>query len=401
MGRKSSTGGVRPKGDRIQLDFMFQGQRCRPTLDMKPTNPNRLHATRLVRDIIERIRHGTFDLGKEFPDYQGLERFNAKQTAVKVKTFAEYVDLWRAANTKLSPSTLQGYEKIFKRNWIPWFGDRLISNVLPSEIAAKIGETTESRKSYNNILSQGRIVFALAVKDGAIAENPAKKVDFLKLQDSEPDPFALDEVELILPRLAERWGPEIADYYEFAFFTGMRPNEQIEVQWPDVDLRKRTARISRGRVVNTVKDTKTYEARTIEFHSRAYAALLRQKARSYLAGKHVWLSPFSGNGRKIGEPWLDEHRQGLMFGTAIKLLGIRHRPAKNTRQTYATIMLMSAANPRWAAGQLGHSIQVFHKTYAAWIDKQDAGRELAKVQAYTDAGSIPGDAIDPKKQALG
>lgn len=153
--------------------------------------------------------------------------------------------------------------------------------------------------------------------------------------------------------------------------------------------------------MNTVKDTKTYEARTIEFHSRAYAALLRQKTRSYLAGKHVWLSPFAGNGRKAGEPWLDEHRQGLMFGTAIKLLGIRHRPAKNTRQTYATIMLMSGANPLWAAGQLGHSIQVFHKTYAAWIDKQDAGRELAKVQAYTDAGSIPNGAIDPKKQALG
>ncbi len=389
MGRESSAGGVSPHFNRILLRFVFQGQKCRPTLDLPPTPPNLAYAKRLVRDIKERIRHGTFDLGKEFPNFGGLERFNAKHESIKVKTFAEYVKLWRAANTKLSPSTLLGYEKIFKRHWIPWFGERAIGDVLPSEIAAKIGDATTSRKSYNNVLSQGRIVFALAVKDGAIAENPAKKVEFLEIQHPEPDPFELEEVDLILPKLAERWGPEVADYYEFAFFTGMRPNEQIEIKWTDVDLRKQTVRVSRGKVLNTVKDTKTYEARTVELHSRANTALLRQKARSYLAGKHVWLSPFSGNGRKAGEAWLDEHRQGVMFASAIKLLGIRHRPAKNTRHTYATTMLMSGANPRWAAKQLGHSIMVFYRIYSTWIDKQDAGRELAKVEAFTVPGSIP------------
>src|ERR1035437_1973116 len=129
MGRESSAGGVNPHRGRILLRFVFQGEKCRPTLDLPPTPPNLAYAKRLVRDSKERIRHGTFDLGKEFPNFGGLERFNAKH------------------------------------------------------------------ESINNVLSQARIVFARALKDGAIAENPAKKVEFLEIQHPEPDPFELEEVE--------------------------------------------------------------------------------------------------------------------------------------------------------------------------------------------------------------
>jgi hypothetical protein len=108
-------------------------------------------------------------------------------------------------------------------------------------------------------------------------------------------------------------------------------------------MRAAETRVQRARVEGTVKDTKTYYNRTIEHHSRYHAALERQFARTGLAGGYVWVSPFSGNGRKRGEPWLDEHRQGEMFRAAVRLLRIRPRPAKNTRHTYATVLLMAAA----------------------------------------------------------
>lgn len=389
MGRRSSTGGVRPLGDRrILLYFRFQNQQCRPSLNIAPTPANLAYAKRLVRDIEERVRHGTFDLAKEFPNYKGLDRFNvARPTA---KTVREYVKLWRAANTNHSPSTLAGYDKIFKRNWLVWFGDRQVGNVLPSEIAAKIGEATKSRKSFNNVLACGRVVFALAVSDGVIAENPAQKVKFLELQKKLPEPYEIEEVEQILPVLAERWGQEVADYYEFAFFSGLRPNEQIEIHWSDIDMQKRTAQIARGKVEGEVKDTKTYELRIVELHSRAYAVLLRQKERTYLAGKHVFLNPFTG------KAYVDERSQRRFFNFAVKKLQIRQRPAKNTRHTYATLLLMSGANPAWAAEQLGHSLQVFLKTYSTWIKRQDGGRELAKVEAFAAPGSIPKGGTEPK-----
>jgi integrase len=74
---------------------------------------------------------------------------------------------------------------------------------------------------------------------------------------------------------------------------------------------------------------------------------------------------------------------------------IRPRPAKNTRHTYATVMLMANAKPSWAAAQLGHSLDVFLKKYAKWIPGADRGEELAKVEAFTNAGSVPVKATEP------
>src|SRR5262245_10734923 len=106
MGRRSTTGGVAPLGDRIQLYFRFRLQRCRPTLDLKPTPANLEYAKRLVRDIEERIRHDRFDLAKEFPKYKGLARFGYGTTAAPApKSFREYGALWLKTKGKLSPST--------------------------------------------------------------------------------------------------------------------------------------------------------------------------------------------------------------------------------------------------------------------------------------------------------
>jgi integrase len=390
MGRKSTTGGVRPAGDRIELYFKFQGLKCRPTIDQKPTPSALTYAKRLVASIEERIRHGRFtydDLAREFPTYKGLPRFapaDRPRPANAPRTFKDYGALWLGTKGQLSPSTLRGYRGVLKAHWYQWFGDDAIGAILPSTVKTKLGSLAVDRKTHNNILDPGRQVFELAKGDKAIAENPCDGIDFLDLPESEPDPYTLEEVDLILPKIRERWGAEVHDYYEAAFFSGMRPSEQIEQRWDlDIDMRAAETRVQRARVEDTVKDTKTYYNRTIEHHSRYHAALERQFARTGLAGGYVWVSPFSGNGRKRGEPWLDEHRQGEMFRTAVKLLRIRPRPAKNTRHTYATVLLMSGCKVAWAASQLGHSAAVFEKKYAKWISRADAGAELAKAEAFT------------------
>jgi integrase len=387
MGRKSTTGGVKPSGNKIELYFRLQGQRVRPTIDSRPTKPNLEHARRYVANIEERIRQGRFtaaDLAKEFPGYKGLARFMGAPGAPLPRTLREYGALWLETKGKLSPSTKAGYERVLKAHWYPWFGDRQVGSVLPSEVGGKLGGLPAGRKTHNNVLDVGRQVFELAVGDGAIAGNPCAGVAFLELQKPEPDPFEIHEAEALLVKLRERWGPEVADYYEFAFFSGLRASEQIEIRWDrDVDRAAGLLLVQRARVEETVKDTKTYDRRTLELHSRAKAALERQFARTGLADGYVWLSPFSGHGRRRGEPWLDEHRQSIMFRTALKLLKMRARPAKNTRHTYATMLLMSGAKPSWAAAQMGHSLDMFLKRYAKWIPGADRGEELARVEAFT------------------
>lgn len=378
MGRKSTTGGVTPLGERIQLYFRLQGERCRPTLDLAPTPPNLRYARRLVADIESRIRAGTFDLAREFPHYRGLARFGADRPAAAASaTFAAYVTKWQQSNTKLSPSTLAGYTKLFNRHWLAWFADTRIADIKVSDISVKLGALAVSNKTVNNILACGRVVFDLALADKVITENPAREVEFLDVQGREPDPFTLHEVELLLPALARRWGSDVADYYEFALFSGLRPSEQIELQWPRVDLVNDAVRIEAARVMDTARETKTYSVRELELHSRARAVLERQRARTQAAGRHVFLNPHTG------QPWHDERRQRLMLAGVLKALGLRHRAAYQTRHTYATMLLMAGANPAWAADQLGHSVETFLRIYARWIRRQDRGRELAKVEAFT------------------
>ena len=43
---------------------------------------------------------------------------------------------------------------------------------------------------------------------------------------------------------------------------------------------------------------------------------------------------------------------------------------------------MSGCNPAWAAGQLGHGVEMFFKTYSKWLNGADRGRERAKLVAF-------------------
>lgn len=376
---------------RIQLDFQFQLQRCRPTLSLAPTQPNMRYAVRLVEDIKQRIRAGTFDLAHEFPDYRGLERFGAARPVAQ--TVRQYVEAWQAANSRLKPSTLDGYSKIFKRYWLAWFGDRPIAAVKYSEIAVNLGaQAWGSNKTYNNVLACGRVIWAMACKDHPSLSNPldGDALPFLQVQRPDPDPFTLDEIEAALAGLRERWGSAAADYYEFAFFSGLRPNEQIELQWQDVELALNTASIRRGRHRSEVREVKNYDARVIELHSRARAVLERQATRLKLPreGVHVFVNP------NTGRPYVDEQSQRKYWTAALKVAKVRHREAYQARHTYATMLLMAGANPAWAAKQLGHSLQVFLRVYAKWIDGKASQIELAKVERFTAADDSTGKFAD-------
>jgi integrase len=68
------------------------------------------------------------------------------------------------------------------------------------------------------------------------------------------------------------------------------------------------------------------------------------------------------------------------FMDALKALGMRVRRQYNCRHTYATICLMDGMNPAFIAGQLGHSVQMLHSTYAKWIDSTANWHELDRLE---------------------
>ena len=78
-----------------------------------------------------------------------------------------------------------------------------------------------------------------------------------------------------------------------------------------------------------------------------------------MAGEEVFQDP------RYGTPWADERAFRRSYWTpTLKRLGIRYRRPYNMRHTYATTMLMASMTPAFCARQLGHSVDIFLRTYA-------------------------------------
>jgi integrase len=199
------------------------------------------------------------------------------------------------------------------------------------------------------------------------------------VQAEPPDPLTMDEVELVLVDLATRVDPQTANYFEVAFFTGLRPSEQIALHWIDYARKEGRLRVHRARVWGKDKPrTKTHQARDIELLDQAAAAIERQRKHTLLAGGEIFWNP------NTGEPWNDEQVQRRYWNASLMRLGLRHREAYQTRHTFATIGLMAGCNPAWVARQMGHrSLKMFFEVYARWIDGADKGTQKALIDART------------------
>lgn len=264
----------------------------------------------------------------------------------------------------------------------PHVGDKPIDTLRHSDITDALAEYEfATAKTRNNTLIPLRQTLAFAELDNLIDGNPALKIKNSKVQLEAPDPLELDEAEEVLAEIAKRENPQVFNYFEAAIFTGMRVSEQIAVTWSDLDARRRRLRVARARVWGEdKKTTKTSLGRDIELLERAFNAIQRQRAFTQLVGAQIFHNP------STGRPWNDEQMQRAIWNATLKRLGIRHRPMKQTRHTFATIYLSAQANPAWVARQMGHSsTKMFFEVYSRWIEGADKGVELARVEAMIAA----------------
>lgn len=403
MGRRSESGGVRPQGDRIEVDLTWQGKRIKPTLPLKPTTANLKAARRMRADMLDEIKSGTFNIHQHFPDYKFAAKLQAPDEA-NSRTFKDWGDVWAKLKAReLEHSTLSIYKNHLAAYWTSVWGDLPVRQITNEMILTRLAELAEdrfdedtgvthkglSRKTQNNILIPLRGVLEVACKALKIAD-PSDGVNCLRVQTGDPDPFTMEEVEIILadlrkPRgkMTQAMADELADYYEFAAFAGLRPSEQIALEWGDTDKRTKTIHVRRASVLRKVKErTKTHRARIVELNDRAWAVIERQRARTSLAGKLVFINPFTRR------PWATGEEQRREWVDCLRRVGIRHRPPKELRDTSVTLALTSGADPWWVARMHGHSIQTMQKDYAKWMPKADGGRNVGAMNRFVCSSSV-------------
>lgn len=194
-----------------------------------------------------------------------------------------------------------------------------------------------------------------------------------------PDPLSIGEMERIMGEMSERYDPRVHAYFEFAFLTGMRPEELIALRWGDVDWNHETVRVERARTAGEEKALKTYNARDVDLVARAVAALQTMKPWAFMGGQDaaIFQNP------ETNRAWHDELSQcDHYWAPILRRLGIRRRRAYQTRHTYAANALAAGVNPAYIARQMGHkNAKMLFSVYAKWIDGADRGREKAKLEA--------------------
>jgi integrase len=385
MGRTGDGVEIREKS--IRLTFTIDGKPRRHTLmidgkAMAPTPANIKYARRLAIEIRERIRTGT---------YSEFEYFPASGTKTTL-TVGAWLDTWLATQ-RIESSTKSGYESAV-RSWKESVIDNeqrkmgelgLRSLKLSNILHAIASRPDMSGKTVNNYVSVLRQALDLAVQDKVLQSNPADGVPRASHQKAPPDPFSMEEVELILADMQTRYPEPVYNLVETWFFTGPRTSEIFAQRWPNVDLRTKRIAIVEAIVRGEHKDsTKTSVAREVILNSRALAAVNRQAKHTRIAGEHVWIDP------RYGTPWEDERAFRRSYWTpTLKRLGIRYRRPYNMRHTYATMMLMAGMTPAFCAKQLGHSVEMFLKTYAKWMDGDRNDLEMARLEKAISSPESP------------
>ena len=377
MGREGN--GVELREKSIRVSFTLDGVRQRVTLEIPPTPINERYAAKLVARVRKAIAEGSFDWGEYFPN---SPQAKAKQPT---HTFGGWCDLWLDTKGRLSKNTLNQYRNALIV-WKDLLGaDTPMDQVSHAVVAAKVGKTPwKSAKLLNNYLICLRGVFALAGRSLKM-DNPMEGIENSKHQIPPPDPLSTFEMEKVLAHLKERFDIRAWAYFEFAFMTGMRPEELIELRWGDVDWASSSIRVERARTSGEVKPLKTYNSRDVDLVSRALGALEAMKPWTMLGG----VDHLDGeHGRRIFEnpgtnrPWHDERSQrDTYWRPALRATGIRWRRPYQTRHTYATNALSAGVNPTYIARQMGHkNAKMLFTVYAKWIDGSDRGREKAKLE---------------------
>ncbi|MFJ7315236.1 tyrosine-type recombinase/integrase [Pseudomonas sp. NPDC098747] len=376
MGRKSVglPDGVETRGNSVRVRFTWNGQRRSESTSYQPTPKGIAAAGNLRARVKELIRLGalTDDLYAElFPDSSyTLER--------RTPTFGEFAQIWLDSRD-IVDGTRADYKSIFNRFWMPPFSAKRIDNITSADIrkmvsATDFGPVGVRRNAMNKLSS----LMGAAVLDGHISRNPCVSIPRTKQLKRPIDPFEREEAERIIVDMYEQLtGPTriYAAYFEFAFFTGMRPGEQRALKWSEVNEEKCRAHVCRGVVKGRLYErVKTKNVRDVLLNPRALNAI--REARSLAKeGAEFVFPPTEGPSEFIkSDATTKKH-----FLPSLKRLGIRRRRQYDSRHTYATMCLMKNMNVAFIADQLGHSVQMLLSTYAKWINSASDWAELNKL----------------------
>jgi integrase len=367
---------VSPKGDRIQIRFDWHGHDMRPTLKLKPTAANLKHARRLREAIVEQIRRGEFDLREHFPDYKFADKHQAAPDVVTFSQVRDHFIKWVA--TRQAHSSVLSLRRKLTSFWTPKIGSMDIRKITFKQLSEIVSEHKWGRhKTHNNYVSALREMFAYALKHEYISDNPAVKLEMLKVQAVEPNPYTVSEARALIEAAHRVHGEIDGHYWDLAFLLGMRPGEQISLQWSDWNRITGKLSVRRMRTEGQDKDsTKTNVSRHMDLPPRAVEVLNTLRPLTSMRSPFVFIDHLTGE--RILSSTVMQTRWALLH----KVAGVDYREPYQCRHSSVSWKLMVGQNYLKVAQHHGHGVATMLKTYAHWVESDSEAQEMIRINAF-------------------
>ena len=191
-----------------------------------------------------------------------------REATADVKTFGELAQMWlESYRLTVRPQTYKGVSSRLDREILPTFGRMKLDKISPAMVQKFANQHAQRIRSFASAVMTIKRILQLGVILRLIPYNPAHAIVMPRKQ-IEPskrikfiDPKELKTFLHFMEQQALQSfkGFYWVNFYKLLLATGCRYGEAAALEWSDIDLEKRTIRISKNLVQNTqvVDETKT------------------------------------------------------------------------------------------------------------------------------------------------
>ena len=279
-------------------------------------------------------------------------------------TYGEYLDQWlKDVKGSLRSTTLMQYESVVKNSLKPYLGGYKLSDLGPREIQNLYSIRMEQGLGARTVQMIHAVIHRslhVAVKQGLIGSNPAKRVEKPKHRKARMQ--ILDDMQ-VRTLLVAAEGTPLEALIQVAVTTGMRKGEILGLKWSDIDWAGSTLQVDRQLLHIPKQGLVLCEPKT---DTSIRTVMLGSGTLSKL-GDH--LDRQDQDKAKLGDRW-EEHNMVFPssvgtpkgprniireFKALLEKAGLPDVRFHDLRHTAASLMLMSNMPIMRIARQLGHA----------------------------------------------
>lgn len=293
--------------------------------------------------------------------------------------FKYFVSHWLDIKTHtVKASTLEEYEGLSKRYFIPILGSKPINEITTTTINSFLIHpliTSKKKGTQATIKKTLSSIFLLAVKEGIITSNPCTFSEPVRARKPDIHPLDKTQIQQLLQAAIQDGNKRMYYIIKLAIETGARRGEILAITFDDIDKDQST--ISFNKSINNTRQvttTKTQASNRVVYVS---PETLRELETLRIQETPIVFHNALGS-NYVSPMWV--HREFK------RLLGIAGLPTSirfhDLRHTNATILISKGIDMKTVSTRLGHSsITTTMDRYAHAVKEEDkkAARAISNI----------------------